>query len=455
MKILIIDDEINICISLKNILDDDGYTVRWVTSCQESLVLMKEWEPHLIILDVRLKNENGLDYLKKLREEDQDLPIVMISGHSGISEAVQAMKLGACDFLEKPLNLTKVKLTIKNTLDFYFLKNEYCRIKESFQDQYLMVGQSPNLLALIELCKKLAKTNSKVLIRGESGTGKELLAFALHNYSERRDKPFIKFNSAALPQELIESELFGHEKGAFTGAIRTSRGKIELAHQGTLFLDEIGDMSLSAQAKVLRVLQEGEIQRVGSSQVIKVDTRIIAATHKNLEQLIAQGLFRDDLYYRLNVVPLTCPPLRERISDIPILIHHFNQKFAQELKFPLKKYQPEVLEWFSNYTFPGNIRELKNIMERIYILVDHADITMEDISLFTYPSENHFATHDIKQFWLETKSLSQKKEEFEKHYLQTQLQKFQNNISKTAAALAMQQSNLSRKLKELGIKIIE
>ncbi|MCK9329278.1 MAG: sigma-54 dependent transcriptional regulator [Candidatus Cloacimonetes bacterium] len=447
MKILIIDDEKNICISLKNILDDEGYTTQWINSCKEAYRLLDDFEPELIILDVKLKDENGLDFLEDIKNKKFDIPVIMISGHSGIREAVQAMKVGAFDFLEKPLNLTRVKLTVLNALDFYKLRNDYRRLKTDFAEHYKIIGKSDALLSTLELIKKLAKTNSRVLIRGESGTGKELFAYALHHMSIRKEQPFIKFNSAAIPSELVESELFGYEKGAFTGAIKSKKGKIELADGGTLFLDEIGDMSLSAQAKILRVLQEGELQRVGSNNTIKVDTRIIAATHKNLEEMVSNGNFREDLFYRLNVVPVICPPLRERKDDIPILIEYFTQKFSSELNIKLKSFSTEALEYLQQWDFPGNIRELKNLIERLYILIDSELIDKNDL----IPHHSIEKREIDDDFWIETKLFNDKKLDFETKYLSTQLKLNDYCISKTANLLGLQQSNLSRKLKELNI----
>lgn len=447
MKILIIDDEKNICISLKNIFDDEGYETKWVNTCFEAYSLIEDFEPELIILDVKLKNENGLEFLDELNEKKLNIPVIMISGHSGIREAVQAMKSGAFDFLEKPLNLTRVKMTVINAYEYFKLKNDYNRLKTDFAEHYKIIGESEELLKTLDLLKKLSKTNSRVLIRGESGTGKELFAYAVHHMSNRKDQPFIKFNSAAIPSELVESELFGHEKGAFTGAVKSKKGKIELADGGTLFLDEIGDMSLSAQAKILRVLQEGELQRVGSNQTIKVDTRIIAATHKNLEEMVSNGMFREDLFYRLNVVPVICPPLRERKTDIEILVSYFCTKFSTDLNLPLKKFSRDAIEYLKNWDFPGNIRELKNLIERLYILVDNEIIRKEDLL------PHHSIRKDvcIDDFWVETRNFTDKKNDFETRYLSVQLELHANSISKTASALGLQQSNLSRKLKELNI----
>ncbi|HPM00876.1 MAG: sigma-54-dependent Fis family transcriptional regulator [Candidatus Cloacimonetes bacterium] len=450
MKIFILDDEKNICISLKNILEDEGYACSYSTSVEEGRKIIEGNVPDLLLLDVQLKDGNGLDFLKQIKEVLPDLLVVMISGHSGIKEAVQAMKSGAFDFLEKPLNLTRVKLTVQNALSYSTLQEDYKILKESFNEQYRIIGSSQAIQEVLQLAQKVAKTNSRVLIRGESGSGKELLAYAIHNQSQRSKGPFIKFNSAAIPNELVESELFGYEKGAFTGAVKSKKGKLELADKGTLFLDEIGDMNLSAQAKILRVLQEGEFERVGSNEIIKIDTRIIAATHKNLEEMIENGLFREDLFYRLNVVPLISPALRERREDIPLLVEFFCHKFAAEFNLPLKTLSDGALRQIMNQEFKGNIRELRNLIERLYILSDGNVISESDLPLPSIKSE-----HKDNSFWEITTSYQDKKEEFEFKYLSKQLEIHDFNVSRTANALGLQQSNLSRKLKELNINIKE
>jgi two-component system nitrogen regulation response regulator NtrX len=450
LKIFILDDEKNICISLKNILEDEGYACSYSTSVEEGRKIIEGNVPDLLLLDVQLKDGNGLDFLKQIKEVLPDLLVVMISGHSGIKEAVQAMKSGAFDFLEKPLNLTRVKLTVQNALSYSTLQEDYKILKESFNEQYRIIGSSQAIQEVLQLAQKVAKTNSRVLIRGESGSGKELLAYAIHNQSQRSKGPFIKFNSAAIPNELVESELFGYEKGAFTGAVKSKKGKLELADKGTLFLDEIGDMNLSAQAKILRVLQEGEFERVGSNEIIKIDTRIIAATHKNLEEMIENGLFREDLFYRLNVVPLISPALRERREDIPLLVEFFCHKFAAEFNLPLKTLSDGALRQIMNQEFKGNIRELRNLIERLYILSDGNVISESDLPLPSIKSE-----HKDNSFWEITTSYQDKKEEFEFKYLSKQLEIHDFNVSRTANALGLQQSNLSRKLKELNINIKE
>ena len=398
-----------------------------------------------MLLDVRLDGANGLDVLQKMKDKNSRTTVIMISGHSGIKEAVRAIKLGAYDFLEKPLSLTKVKIIVNKAYEFQTLSRNYNNLKTTVDEQYQIVGESIPIKEMLTLVQKIASSDSKVLIRGESGTGKELVAYAVHNGSKRRDKPFVKFNSAAIPNELVESELFGHEKGAFTGAHKSKDGKIEQADCGTLFLDEIGDMSLNAQAKILRVIQEGEFERVGGNKTQKIDIRLIAATHKNLEELVEQGNFREDLYYRLNVIPITTPPLREHPSDIPVLIEHFSRFFSNDLKIPLKTFSPACINELQSWEFKGNVRELRNFIERIYILVDKEIIESEDIAILTQKPQK-------TDFWNQTLSFKDKKREFEIKYLSTQLKINNGNLTNTAKALNLQVSNLSRKIKELEIK---
>jgi len=445
MKVLIIDDEMNICLTLKNILEDEGYECDFSLDSKKGMIKFESMTPDIILLDVRLDGANGIDLLKEMKKLRDDIIVIMISGHSGIKEAVQSIKYGAYDFLEKPLSLTKVKIIIKKAIEFHTISKDYSRLKTDEIEKYKIVGNSEPIKELLSLIDRIAASDSKVLVRGESGTGKELVAYAIHHRSNRRVKPFAKFNSAAIPTELIESELFGYEKGAFTGAVGNKRGKIEQAHGGTLFLDEIGDMSLKAQSKILRVIQEGEFERVGSNKTQKIDIRLIAATHKNLEDLVQKGEFREDLYYRLNVIPITTPPLRQHPEDIPILVEYFSNQFSNELKLPLKEFLPETISEFRSWEFKGNIRELKNFIERLYILVPKIVIKPEDIKnlgIAKLPDSN---------FWNETLSLKEKRKEFETKYLSIQLKMNDGNISKTAKTLDLQVSNLSRKLKELNI----
>jgi len=445
MKILIIDDEMNICLTLKNILEDEGYNCEYLIEARNYLEEVKKIQPDLVLLDVRLDGANGIDLLEHIKKFNHELIVIMISGHSGIKEAVKAIKLGAYDFLEKPLSLTKVRIVVKKAFEYRSLAQDYSRLRQSVEKQYKIIGSSKAICDLKEMILKVAPSESKVLIRGESGTGKELIAFAIHNNSPRKNRPFVKFNSAAIPNELVESELFGYEKGAFTGATGKKNGKIEEADRGTLFLDEIGDMNLNAQAKILRVIQEGEFERVGSNKTQKIDTRIIAATHKNLEKLVETGQFRQDLYYRLNVIPIVSSPLREHPEDIPILVDHFSGIFSTELKMKTKLFTPKALQELQSWQFKGNVRELKNLIERIYILVEKNKIEPEDILEINLVNPE-------TDFWNETKFYKDKKREFEIIYLSTQLKLNSNNLSKTAEKLGLQTSNLSRKIKELNIR---
>lgn len=454
MSIVIIDDEQNICLSLCNILEDEGYNCYAEQDPYKGLEMVENHLPDVVLLDVSMPEINGLEVLERIRGIDKSIQVIMISGHSGISEAVKAIKLGAYDFLEKPLSLPKIKITVKKAYEFGSISKENERLKSDYSANFRLVGDSSELDELRKIIKRVAPSNSKVLIRGESGTGKELIAYAIHENSQRHNFPFIKFNSAAIPNELVESELFGFEKGAFTGAIRSKKGKLEEANKGTLFLDEIGDMSLSAQAKILRVIQEGEFERVGSNRREKIDTRIIAATHKNLEEMVKNGQFREDLFFRLNVIPIISPPLRAHPDDIPILVQHFSHMFHTEMKVSYKEFSPEAIRELQTWSFPGNVRELKNLIERIYILIDSPVVTPNDLYQYNL-KEPHQNEHDEisfeKAFWKDTANFNEKKREFEIHYLTEQLKKHNFNITKTSYALGLHQSNLSRKIKELNI----
>ncbi len=454
MRILIVDDEYNICLALRNIFADDGHTGEIVQNPKSALAMIAKDSPDIVILDVSMPEISGLEVLERIKAIDETIQVIMISGHSGISEAVRAIKSGAFDFLEKPLSLPKVKLTVSKALEFRTLTYENERLKNQFFSGLEIIGDSQLINDMRKLITKAAPTNSKVLIRGESGTGKELVAYAIHSQSNRSRFPFIKFNSAAIPTELVESELFGFEKGAFTGALKSKKGKLEEADKGSLFLDEIGDMSLSAQAKILRVIQEGEFERVGSNKKEKIDTRIIAATHKNLEEMIEKGTFREDLYYRLNVIPIVTPPLREHSEDLPLLIEHYSHFFQQEMKTPAKIFANETIEAMKKWDFPGNVRELKNLIERVYIMIEDTVITPEQISNFSGRALSTGQKNSLGDsvFWKETVSYAEKKREFEKRYLLNQLEQFNYNVSQTSYALGLHPGNLSRKIKELGLE---
>ncbi len=448
ITILVVDDEKNIRLTISDILQDEGHRVLEAGTAEDGLATLRKERVNLVLLDVRLPGMDGLEALKEIKKMDPDLDVVMISGHGTVSTAVEALHIGAYDFLEKPLSLARIQVAIRNLKQKQTLENK-AEISEDRQRQrYQLVGQSPQMKSVLDTAGKVGPTEAKVLIRGESGTGKELVAHAIHAASSRESEPFVKFNAAAIPNELIESELFGHEKGAFTGAVAQKRGKIEVADGGTLFLDEIGDMSLSAQAKILRVLEDGKFERVGSTQTRSVDIRLLAATNKPLEDMVAQGTFREDLFYRLNVVPIQLPPLRERAGDVKLLLEHFLRFYAGELAILEKKFSRDALRMLEGYPFPGNIRELRNLVERLYILTPSEEISLGDVQ----PHLNQMISGgEDSGIFKETRAFADARRDFEQRFLETQLKMHAGNISRTAASLGLQQSNLSRKLKELGI----
>ena len=450
MRVLVVDDEKNIRVSLSSILQDEGYDVETVESGEEALEMVSDQAVDLILLDVKLPGIDGIEVLEKVLESYPDMDVIMISGHSDIGIAVKAIKMGAYDFMEKPLSLPKVVVSARNIAEKQRLYQRFQQEKEDLDAQYRIIGKSPEIEKVRELIDKVAGQDSKVLIRGESGTGKELVAYAIHSKSQRKQGPFVKFNCAAIPHELVESELFGHEKGAFTGAEKRKLGKLEHADEGTLFLDEIGDMNLEAQAKVLRVIQEGKFERVGGNETIDIDVRILAATNKRLEEMIENGTFREDLFYRLNVIPINVPPLRERTGDIRVLLNYYLEYFAHELKTEPKILSEEALNVLESYTFPGNVRELRNLMERLYILTSGEVIEADDVrpNLTTNGQSDSGGTLSF----LETKDFSEVRREFEVYYLTRQLEKYDWNISTVAEKLGMAQPNLSRKIKQLEIK---
>ncbi|MFQ6611056.1 MAG: sigma-54 dependent transcriptional regulator, partial [Fidelibacterota bacterium] len=382
-----------------------------------------------------------------IREYEIDTDVLVISGHSGIETAVQAVKLGAYDFIEKPLSMSKVLTAARNISQKQSLQFTVNQNRSDKLQKYAMIGESPQINQIKEIIKKVAPTDTKVLIRGESGTGKELVAWAIHNGSQRKTKPFIAFNSAALPSELVESELFGYDKGAFTGAEKRRIGKLELAHGGTLFLDEIGDMNMTTQAKILRVIQEGTFERVGGESTIKIDVRILAATHKDLEDMITKGTFREDLFYRLNVLPINIPPLRDRTGDIVFLAEYFLKYYAKEMKTEIKILQQSAKDCLDTYEFPGNVRELKNLIERLCILVSKNEIFDKDV----LPHLRRGTSEDNPCEFMSIDDFSEAKREFETQFLKEKLKKSKWNISATADKLGMRQPNLSRKIKELRI----
>ncbi|NWF99202.1 MAG: sigma-54-dependent Fis family transcriptional regulator [Nitrospirae bacterium] len=441
--VLIVDDEEGIRETLSDIFKDEGYDVITASSGEEAIKLLKENSPDIVFLDVWLSGIDGIETMKELKSLNPTMPVVMISGHANIELAVKATRSGAYDFLEKPLSLERVLLVTKLALEKRILELENRALKEDITKKWKLVGSSKKIQNLKEQIDMAAKSNSRVLILGESGSGKELVAHLLHENSPRVDKPFIEMNCAAIPQELIESELFGHEKGSFTGAFERKKGKFELADEGTLFLDEVGDMSLSTQSKVLRIIETQEFQRVGGSKNIKVDVRIIAATNKDLFEEVKKGTFREDLLFRLNVIPIHVPPLRERKEDIPELVEHFLQFFADEYGKKPKKITNEGLELLSTYDWPGNVRELRNVIERLVIMTP-SEIIMP---------KNIFLKENIHLDYFSFNTLKEAKEAFEKDFIIRKLEENSWNISKTAEVLEVERSNLHRKIKGFNIQI--
>lgn len=449
--ILVIDDEKNIRRTLRMVLESEDYQVLEAGSAEDGLKLVEENPIDCILLDLKLPGMSGLDFLARLREihgaDNFPLPIIVISGHGTVSDAVQATRLGAFDFLEKPLDRERVMITLRNALKQCAMAHEVGQLRNQMKGRFQMIGSSPVMQKLFKEISKVAPTKGRVLITGESGTGKELIARAIHENSQVAKGPFIKVNCAAISPELIESELFGHEKGAFTGAVSCKRGLFEVADGGTIFLDEIGDMSFPAQAKVLRVLQTGELTHVGGERVIKVDARVIAATNKDLLKEVEAARFREDLYFRLNVIPLQSPPLREHKEDIPDMIYHFVREFCQENGFKLKDVEPAVLFHLQNYHWPGNVRELKNMIERVVIMSDEVIRTDDLPPFFHSPAKQSV---DFQQHGEQT--LKDFREEMEKEFILMRLEQNEWNISRAAAALGIERTNLHKKLKAYGIQ---
>src|SRR3954470_12843732 len=378
-RILVVDDEAEIRRSVRMILEYEGYDVQEASSGPEALAIIERETPDLVFLDIKMSGMDGLDALQRIRQTNESLPVVIISGHGTVSTAVEATKLGAFDFIEKPLASERVLVTIRNALDQTRLQNENRTLKRAVEVRHQMVGESPALRHIWDAIKRAAPTNATVLLLGESGVGKELVARSIHRNSLRSRERFVQVNCAAIPEELIESELFGHEKGSFTGATEKQIGKFEQADRGTIFLDEVGDMSPKTQAKVLRVLQEGEVERLGSARTIKVDVRVIAATNKDLEQEIEKGTFREDLYFRLAVIPIYVPPLRERPEDIALLVRHFMETISRDSNIRPKRITPAALEVLQRYRWKGNIRELRNTVERLIIMTAGDTIDVADL----------------------------------------------------------------------------
>jgi two-component system, NtrC family, nitrogen regulation response regulator NtrX len=437
---------------LAGILEDEGYRTVSAGDGVEALASCKRELPGLVLLDIWMPRMDGLETLKCLKELYPSLNVIMMSGHGTIETAVKSTKLGAYDFIEKPLSLEKVVVTVENALAMTRLKEENASLRGLVLQSHEMIGASASMLRLKEQIQMVAPTNASVLITGENGTGKELVARSVHFHSLRREKPFIEINCAAIPEELIESELFGHERGAFTGAVSQKKGKFDLADGGTLFLDEIGDMSLKTQAKVLRILQERKFERVGGTRTLEVDVRIVAATNKLLEEEIRNGSFREDLFYRLNVVPFKVPALRERRDDVPLLAGYFLDAFCRREGRELKLIVPEAMEAMQRYDWPGNVRELKNIVERLVIMTPGGTITKNHLpDYFGVEVNGREAGGGRLDSVLELSSLREAREEFEKEFIIQKLEEHDWNVSRTAEAIELERSNLHRKIKSYGI----
>jgi two-component system nitrogen regulation response regulator NtrX len=447
--ILIVDDEESIIQSLQGILSDEGFDVISATSGPSAIEKIDEMMPDLVLLDIWMPGIDGIETLVKIKEAHPQLPVVMMSGHGTIETAVKATKLGAYDFIEKPLSLEKVLLCINNAVDHSKLEEEISLLKEKQKEKFRVTGDSDAIRQLKEQIRIVSRTNAWVLISGENGTGKELVAHTIHALSSRSRNPMIEVNCAAIPEELIESELFGHEKGAFTGATSMKKGKFDLAHEGSLFLDEIGDMSLKAQSKTLRILQEQKFERVGGSRTIHVDVRVIAATNKDLEAEIQKGTFREDLYYRLNVIPMRVPPLRERMEDIPQLIREFISEISVDMNLEPKVFSEDALLVLRRYHWPGNVRELRNLVERVFIMSPNKEIQPSDIP----PPFNQIPdTKDAYVSGLAASTYKEAKAIFEKAFIGRKLQEFNWNITQTAEAIGIERSNLHKKIKAYGLE---
>lgn len=466
--ILVIDDEASIRQSLNGALKDEGYRVAVAESGRQGIEAIRNERPDVVVLDIWMPEMDGIETLKQIKSEWPDQMVIMMSGHGNIETAVRAIKYGAFDFVEKPLSLERILVLLQNASNVQDLARENQALRKQVQKHRTLVGQSKAMKQLQELVSRVAPTTGSVLITGENGTGKELVAHSIHALSPRYNKPFIEVNCAAIPEELIESELFGHEKGAFTGATQLRRGKFDLANGGTLFLDEIGDMSLKTQAKILRILQEQKFERVGGAQTISVDVRIVAATNKDLKTEIQKAAFREDLYYRLNVIPFVIPPLRERKEDIPLLVAHFVKEFSASHGKPACQITDEGMKVLIAYSWPGNVRELKNLIERVIILTPEGECQtpisaatllghLNDEALSAQFRES-FQDKDAQTVASDSedaaavKNLRDARQEFEKEFILKTLKEVDWNVSKAAQVLGIERSHLHRKIKSFGIE---
>ncbi len=447
-KILVVDDEAGVRRSIEQILEYESYRVSLAEHGEAALSLMTKMDPDLVLLDIKLPGMDGLEVLKRIIEKCGDeVAVIMISGHGTISTAVEALKYGAFDFLEKPLDENRLLITIENALSTVKLVRENRILRSDVDRKYRIIGSSKAIRDVVEMAEKVAPSNARILIRGEHGTGKELVARHIHRTSKKADGPFVELNCAAIPRELVESELFGHEKGAFTGAFTSRKGKFELADGGTLFLDEIGDMDLAAQSKVLKVIETGRVMRLGGLKEIEVDVRILSASNKDLVEEIQKGNFREDLFYRLEVVHISLPPLRERKSDIPELIDTFLEDYAIENRLLKKSVSEDALKHLEGLSWPGNVRELKNAIERLAILSSEHVISLDDVLSHIRVISRDSADHER-----EYSTFQDFKDGAEMEFLAGKLEENGWNVSETARKLGMQRSNLYKKIEKYGLK---
>ena len=447
-SVLIVDDELSILRTLSGLLSDEGFEVKTASNGYEALKFIDAESPDLVLLDIWMPGIDGIETLKEIKKDNPFIQVVIITGHGTIETAIKATKLGAFDFIEKPLSIEKVIIAINNALNFRRLEEENKYLRKKTIEKHSITGNSPLIKALKKKIAIAAPTDSWILITGENGSGKELAARTIHQLSPRASQPLIDVNCAAIPEELIESELFGHEKGTFTGLTNKKRGKFELASYGTIFLDEIGDMSLKTQGKILRVLQELKFQRVGGGRTLSVNARVIAASNKDLEKEIEKGNFRNDLYYRLNVIPIEVPPLRNRLEDIPPLVETFLDEFAKQNQTQRKKITREALELLCRYLWPGNVRELKNLVERLAIMAGKEMIDASDIPS-PYNTDVVSETETIQNKIFSIDYLREAKKEFEREFILKKLMENNNNITKTALAIGVGRSYLHKKIKML------
>jgi len=446
-SILIVDDEPGIRETLRGVLEDEGFAVECVPSGEACLSLVQKRGFACILLDIWLrKGIDGLETLKRLKENGNDAAVVMISGHGNIETAVKSTKLGAFDFIEKPLSLEKTVVTVKNAVRQRELEKSNRQMLDELTERYAMVGESVAMRALRKQISIVAPSDGRVLISGESGTGKELVARAIHAQSKRKASPFVEINSAAIPEDLVESELFGHAKGAFSGAVTAKKGKFEIADGATIFLDEIGDMSTRVQAKMLRVLEEQRFEPVGSNTPITVDVRVISATNKRLEDLIENGNFRHDLFYRLNVIPFQIPPLRERLEDVPVLLEHFNQRFSKDYGKKPKVFTDDAVETLQKHQWFGNVRELKNTIERVVIMSSKTKIAAADLPELGTSDEVPASSFRFPTFKAATDA-------YHREFILHKLAEFDGNVTKAAEEMGVDRSHLYRRMRNLGIAV--